>query len=107
MTEEVTSSSTPKNRSWFWPLFLVLLGFLLLLNNFDIISWSIWNSLFRFWPILLIFSGLEILLGRSKTSTIFITTLGLLVFGFILFISLPDPNQILSPLIETWSKIFP
>jgi hypothetical protein len=94
MTED-TNSSSKQSVSIFWPLFLVIVGFIFLLNNFNIIPWSIWKQLSPFWPVLLIFSGLEILLGKSKSTSFFITVLGLVVFGLILFLTIPDLAGIL------------
>jgi hypothetical protein len=48
------------------PIILISIGVLLLLNTLNILSWSIWETLWRFWPILLILLGLEILIGRRS-----------------------------------------
>jgi hypothetical protein len=93
MTETGDTSNTVKNsspRSFFWPLLLIILGTLFLLNNFSLLPWSIWNSLLKFWPILLIFIGLEILLGRSKIANLLMTTIGLVIVGTILILTIPD-----------------
>lgn len=80
----------PSSGSFFWPLFLVLIGFLLLLNNFELLPWSIWNTLFRFWPVILILIGLEILLGRSRTTNALISLIGILIVAIILYTAIPQ-----------------
>lgn len=36
-----------------------------MLNNFGVLPWSLWFSLWRFWPVLLILIGVEIFIGRQ------------------------------------------
>ncbi len=43
-------------------LFLILSGFLLLLDNLGLLQGQAWRTVVRFWPVLLIFLGLEFLL---------------------------------------------
>ncbi len=49
------------------PLILIAVGVILLLNNLGVISWEIWDLLWRLWPLILIGIGLEILLGRRAS----------------------------------------
>jgi len=67
-------------------------GIILLLNNFNIISWSIWNYLIFFWPTIFIFIGLDIISGNSWLLKIVTTCIGLLVIIFILTYSLTAVN---------------
>lgn len=46
------------------PLILILLGVILLLNNFGVLGWRVWETLVRMWPVVLIALGVEIVLGR-------------------------------------------
>jgi len=46
-----------------WPLILISLGVILLLNNIGVLSWGVWDTLWRLWPVLLIAIGLDILFG--------------------------------------------
>ena len=49
-----------KNRvSMIGPVILIGLGVVLLLNNLEVLPWSIWGALFRLWPVLLVAVGLE------------------------------------------------
>ncbi len=63
-------------------------GIVLLLNNFNVISWSIWNYLAVFWPIVFVFIGLDIISGNSWVSKIITTIIGLLIITFVLIFSL-------------------
>jgi LiaI-LiaF-like transmembrane region len=49
-----------------WPLILIALGVVFLLNNLGILSWSVWDSIWRLWPVILIAIGLDILVGRRS-----------------------------------------
>jgi hypothetical protein len=48
------------------PVILIGLGVVFLLNNLGIVSWSVWEIIFRFWPILLVAAGLDLLVGRRS-----------------------------------------
>ncbi len=49
-----------------WPLVLIGLGVVLLLNNLGMLDWSVWEMILRLWPVLLIGLGLELLIGRRS-----------------------------------------
>jgi hypothetical protein len=48
------------------PVVLIGLGVVFLLNNLGILSWSMWDVIFRLWPVLLIAAGLDIIIGRRS-----------------------------------------
>lgn len=48
-----------------WPVILILIGAVLLLNNLGWASISVWDLL-RLWPVLLIAIGLDLLIGRRS-----------------------------------------
>lgn len=48
-----------------WALILIAAGVVLLLNNFGVLPWGVWGTLWRFWPVLLVLIGLNIIWGRS------------------------------------------
>ncbi len=49
-----------------WPVILIGAGVVFLLNNMGLLSWSVWETLWRLWPVLLIAIGLDILIGRHS-----------------------------------------
>ncbi len=46
------------------PVFCILLGMILLANNLHWVSWTVWQTIWRFWPIFLIGAGLEYMVAR-------------------------------------------
>lgn len=48
------------------PVILIGAGVVFLLTNLGMISWTVWEALFRLWPVLLIAVGLDILIGRRS-----------------------------------------
>lgn len=48
------------------PLILVGLGAILLLENLGMLSWNIWEALWRIWPVILIAIGIDLLIGRRS-----------------------------------------
>ena len=50
------------------PIILIILGVLLLLNNFGLLDWNVWTMVSRFWPVILIVLGFELILGRGTIS---------------------------------------
>lgn len=49
-----------------WPVILIGAGVVFLLNNMGVLSWSVWETLWRLWPVLLIAIGLDLLIGRHS-----------------------------------------
>ena len=45
-------------------ILLLFLGVIFLLQNFNVLPWGLWETLWRFWPVLIIIIGLSILLRR-------------------------------------------
>lgn len=74
----------------FGGLLLIVFGIVFLLNNFGILSWSIWAFLWKLWPVFLISWGLDLLLGKKFGSlinaTLFIVVVGIIV----IFIAQPN-----------------
>lgn len=46
-------------RSIFWPLFLIAIGVMFLLDNTGFLSGDVWGLVWRFWPLLFIVGGLD------------------------------------------------
>lgn len=57
----------PRSRSFFWPILLIGIGTLLLLNNLGIVAWNTWNLIWRFWPLVLVAVGIDVLFGQRST----------------------------------------
>jgi hypothetical protein len=55
-----------RRGSLVWPILLIGLGLVFLLNNLGFISWNIWSILVRMWPVILVAIGLDLLLGRRS-----------------------------------------
>jgi len=51
-----------------WPLLLIGLGTLWLLQNFGLLPAGMWAALAQLWPVLLILLGLDMLIGRRSTA---------------------------------------
>ena len=86
-----------KERSFGDPvgaIFLISIGTLFLLNNFEIIPWSVWGDIWRFWPIFLVLSGLRLIIGRNLISNLIVGLLGLLFVGSLLVYSAMSTSSI-------------
>ena len=55
-----------RRPSLFWPVLLIGLGVLLLLQNFGLLPRGMWAALVPLWPVLLIVLGLDMFIGRRS-----------------------------------------
>ena len=55
----------PLQGGIFFPLILIFVGVMLLLNTMGVVAWSAWWRLWPLWPALLVLIGLDILMKRS------------------------------------------
>jgi hypothetical protein len=76
-----------------WPFILITLGVIFLLNNLGILSWSVWDMIWRLWPVLLIAIGLDILFGRRSAlgSLIVLALMIALIAGVVWFAATTTP----------------
>jgi hypothetical protein len=75
-----------------WPIILILVGVLFLLNNMGVLDVDLWN-LWRLWPVLLILAGLEIIIGRrSAIGNIIVAVLTLATVGGIVLLLFVAPD---------------
>lgn len=63
-----------------WGVLLLFIGGVLLLDNFDVITFY-WRNVWDFWPIFLIILGVNILFNRNNSQTGNIISLGILVIA--------------------------
>ena len=90
-----------RRPSLLWPVLLIGLGALLLLQSFALLPAGIWAALAQLWPVLLILLGLDLFIGqRSRAGPALIVVAGiLLVAGALIFADLragqlpPGPEQ--------------
>ena len=84
------ASTASSERGFAWtrgrhlvgPLLLLGAGILLLLNNLQVVPWSIWRDLWPFWPVLLVLLGVEALVtGRVAWGTLVLLVLLLPIIG--------------------------
>jgi hypothetical protein len=72
----VTPPRERSRRSVVAPLILLAVGVTLLLNNFGVVPWSIWGTLWPFWPVLFVLLGVEALVtGRLSWGGLLFTLL--------------------------------
>ncbi len=64
------------------PLILISAGILLLLNQAGRLPWTIWGTLSRFWPVIIILVGIEILVGVSRSTVVYVA--GLIIAAVVL-----------------------
>lgn len=64
----MVTQAEKRHGSLFGPIVLIGLGVLLLLSNFGVLNFNLWELLFRFWPLFLVAAGLDLLLGRRTNS---------------------------------------
>lgn len=79
-----TPPQRQRSRSFFWPILLIGIGTMLLLNNLGIVAWNTWNLVWRFWPLVLVAIGIDVLFGqRSALGAIFSALLVLALLAVI------------------------
>ena len=69
-----------RRGSLVWPILLIGVGVVFLLNNLGIISWNVWSLLLRMWPVLLVAVGLDLLFGRRSgiaAAIVVVVTIGM------------------------------
>ncbi|KKQ46385.1 MAG: hypothetical protein US62_C0001G0028 [Candidatus Woesebacteria bacterium GW2011_GWA1_37_8] len=106
---EKTQTKLFQAKNITWPIILILCGILLLFNNLGILSWDVWNVIFRFWPVLLILAGVEYILGNSLLGSLFsfLITIAVLLFIFAYSVSIISRpfDQYLRMTFPFWSNL--
>lgn len=66
-------------RSFFFPILLVVIGGIFLLQNLEIVSGDAWDTIWKLWPLLLIIIGIDNLLqGEGVAGPVFFAGLGVI-----------------------------
>jgi hypothetical protein len=61
-----------------FPLFLVAIGIVLLLQTLGVLAWDLWATLWKFWPVFLVLLGLGLVLRRAPRWMMPVLTVALL-----------------------------
>lgn len=72
---------------------LIAIGILFLLNNFGLLPWAIWGTLWRFWPVFIIFWGIETIFGKSWLGKLISGTLALIIVSGVAGFAVLVTNQ--------------
>ena len=105
VSEQSIESTKPyQDRDIVWPLFLIFLGVMFLLNTTGVVSWNVWGVMWRFWPVFIIFSGLQLMFGKGKIGSWIVGLLALILFSFIGITAL---SIIESPILERFNITVP
>ncbi|HLF28598.1 MAG TPA: DUF5668 domain-containing protein [Anaerolineae bacterium] len=82
-----------RRPSLFWPIVLIGVGIIFLLNNAGLIRGNPWAIIWQFWPVLLIVIGLDILFGRrSAVGSVISAVLALALVGFVIWLLVAGPT---------------
>lgn len=79
-------------------LILILIGGLLLLANFDLVSWSVFAELWRFWPLILVFWGLQLVFGRNRPGRVVVSLVALVTTIYLALLLIVSA----SPMFRDW-----
>jgi hypothetical protein len=77
-------------RGVFWPLLLIALGLIFLLQNFGFISGVSWLAVASLWPLLLVLIGLDIAFARRWPLPTLVVEVALIAAGLALVASSPN-----------------
>lgn len=100
MSEEVVR----ERRFPLGAIVLIFLGTVLLFNNFNLLAWSVWDSIWRLWPLLLIVWGVQTIFGRNWITQTGLAVLLFLVLGLFLLVGLSKENSSLNGwMLQRWS----
>lgn len=76
-------------------LLLITAGCVLLLNNFGILSWDVWDMVWRFWPLFLILLGLQLVFGKRGLGRMIVTIIGIILIVLVFVVSIASVNPVL------------
>jgi hypothetical protein len=94
--EEKHSRGRRRPPGLVWPVILITIGLVILLNNLDMLHVNL-LELWRLWPVLIILIGLEILLGRrSAVGSLIVLVLTIAVIASVILLLVAAPG-VLTP----------
>ncbi len=95
MTSESTPSpqSSSKSKANIGAIFLIGIGVIFLLQNYNLLPQSIWGTIWKFWPLFLILFGISQISKGKKNSALFLNSFALLLFLSIIGYSYISHNQ--------------
>lgn len=99
-SDKGTYKRSNKGGNWVGAVILISVGAVLLLQNFNLLPDNIWSTLWRFWPLILILIGLQIILGKSRTSSLILAVLSLILIGGLVLIASAKEDK----RVEAWFK---
>ncbi len=79
---DIVTPNEHRQTSFVFPVLLIGVGVLLLLNTMNVLDWNVWGNVWRLWPLILVAVGLELLIGRRSALASAVIA-GLLVVGLI------------------------
>jgi hypothetical protein len=85
------ASCNHERHGSFGAVILIFLGIVFLLNNLNILSWTIWLSLWRLWLVILILAGLQAVFKGSKMADL-IYLLGLIISIGLIYLAITFSN---------------
>lgn len=89
-------------------ILLILIGLIFLFNNFGILSWSVWEVIWKIWPVFLILFGLEMLIGKKflgkAVMILLIVILSLALIGFLFSLSNQNFSRELQKRLPFWQQ---
>ncbi len=59
-----------KRKNFFLGIVFVFLGVFFLLNNLNIINFSVWNALFDLWPLFFVILGIHLISNKPAVTAI-------------------------------------
>ncbi len=65
-------------------LIFIIVGFLLLLQNFGLVSPTVWSEIAKFWPLIVVMLGLEMIFGHSTLGRFLMLLIVLFILIWIL-----------------------
>ena len=98
MESKYEKYSYQRHRGGLGAVILIFLGIIFLLNNFGLLSWQVWGTIWRFWPLILVLIGLRIIMGHSRGSSLAILFVALVFMALIILFSVASNN----PAFSSW-----